>query len=110
MSKFFTLTLAFASFAILAGCGVEADEKQPTDIAESSQAVGRGDRNEAPQPRPTNGRGEGNPSPTQGDVVEASERSANEGCGEDGRLCPEPVPPPSGGCGEGGRLCPTPAP
>lgn len=104
MPKLFILTVAFGTAAILAGCSVEAEEKQPTDLGASSQAIRAGRDIEAPPPGSTDGRGEGDPTPTSGAPT------GSGGCGEDGRLCPNPAPAPSpGGCGEGGRLCPSPA-
>jgi hypothetical protein len=108
MSKYLTLTVAFATLAMLAGCSAETDDKQPVDVGASSQAVGAERGVEAPPPGRTDGRGEGDPTATEGSTVEPSTTPPSDGCGEDGRLCPNETPP-SDGCGEGGRLCPTPA-
>lgn len=105
MTKLLFLTVAFATSTMLAGCSADTEDKQPTDLGASSQAVHAERDIEAPPPGGTNGRGEGDPSATVGAPTESG-----GGCGEDGRLCPEPAPaPPPGGCGEGGRLCPEPA-
>ena len=92
MSKFFTLTVTFATLAMLAGCSADTDET-PSDVSASSQAV-RGERDtrgiEAPPPGTTDGRGEGDPSATEGSTVEPSTTPSDD-CGEGGRLCPNPA-------------------